>query len=311
METRAHHVLIGASTLGALFVLTLFAIWLGSNDYSRSTRDYDIVFVGGVTGLDVGSDVLYSGIKVGQVTNVQLDRANPDNVRIRVRIDDATPVSTDSVAKLETGVLTGLSVVRISGGSEFGRELKPAPGNDVPLIRSERTPLQQLVAGAPELIKQGNLLLERFNAIASQENADAIGEIVGNIRDLTGTLGESSGQIERILSNADRIAAELAEASDRIDEITANIEKVTQSADQTVASLAGLSREAELAVRETRPALEEFSRGGLPQVVLLVQDARALMMSLERLVARLESDPGAFLLGRGAPEYVPGAARRE
>ncbi|MGH8115604.1 MAG: MlaD family protein, partial [Rhodanobacteraceae bacterium] len=59
METRAHHVLIGAFTLVVVVLGLLFALWLGKASLSRQHHYYDIVFTEAVTGLSKGSPVQY------------------------------------------------------------------------------------------------------------------------------------------------------------------------------------------------------------------------------------------------------------
>ncbi|MGH8116608.1 MAG: MlaD family protein, partial [Rhodanobacteraceae bacterium] len=61
METRAHHVLIGAFTLVVVALVVLFALWLGKTSLNRQFHYYDIVFTEAVTGLSKGSAVQYNG----------------------------------------------------------------------------------------------------------------------------------------------------------------------------------------------------------------------------------------------------------
>lgn len=320
METRAHHFIIGAFTAGISALLVIFAIWLGRYEFDVRYQVFEIVFQGGVTGLDKGADVRYSGIKVGQVTDVRLDPTNPDNVRILVRVNATTPVNEDSKASLETGILTGLSVVQLTGGSDYAKPLQRQPGQEYPVIPSEKTGIQELFAGAPELIAQGNRLLAGFNQLVNQENIGFVSGVLNDVKTLTSTLAASSENIDNVLKNADQITTDVAKASQRLDEIAANIEDLTGSANaivekdarevlaeakEAVSNLKRLADQAEALVRENRPALRDFARGGLPQLVLFIQEARELFSSLDRLSRKIESDPGAFIFGTGAPTYSP------
>lgn len=80
MEPRARHVLVG------IFVLVLaafgigLALWMGSAGPERNAPHYRVMFDEPVTGLSVGSPVLYSGIKVGEWSRcrcTRLIRAGP------------------------------------------------------------------------------------------------------------------------------------------------------------------------------------------------------------------------------------------
>ena len=91
METRAHHVVIGLFTLIVVSAALLFCLWLTNSGSDRQFRLYDIVFNEPVSGLSQGSTVQYSGIRVGEVTQLRLDRDNPNKVWARIRVSASTP----------------------------------------------------------------------------------------------------------------------------------------------------------------------------------------------------------------------------
>ena len=67
METRAHHLIIGSFAVGITLALVLFLLWIGKVELNREYQYYDLVFEGSVSGLSVAGDVLYNGIKVGEI----------------------------------------------------------------------------------------------------------------------------------------------------------------------------------------------------------------------------------------------------
>ncbi len=44
-------------------------------------------------------------------------------------------------------------------------------------------------------------------------------------------------------------------------------------------------------------------KGGLPELLRFVQEARKLVSNLERLTAKIERDPARFFLGTQSPEF--------
>ncbi|VFS49661.1 mce related protein [Budvicia aquatica] len=80
METRAHHVIIGFFTLFVISAALLFSLWLTKSGSDRQFKQYDVVFSEAVSGLSQGSSVQYSGIRVGEVTQLRLDDQNPSKV---------------------------------------------------------------------------------------------------------------------------------------------------------------------------------------------------------------------------------------
>ena len=83
----------------------------------------------------------YIGIKVGEVSTVRIDRADPSKVRARIRIDRETPIKEDSTASIQLAGITGVTFVQITAGT--GKPLEARPGEPVPVIRAERTQLEK------------------------------------------------------------------------------------------------------------------------------------------------------------------------
>jgi phospholipid/cholesterol/gamma-HCH transport system substrate-binding protein len=108
METRANFVLIGAFTLFGILGSLGFFLWLAKVEVDRQYAYYDILFTD-VSGLGDAGDVRYNGLPVGQVVRLSLDRDDPGKVRVRIEIDAATPVKTDTIATLELQGVTGVS----------------------------------------------------------------------------------------------------------------------------------------------------------------------------------------------------------
>jgi phospholipid/cholesterol/gamma-HCH transport system substrate-binding protein len=56
-------------------------------------------------------------------------------------------------------------------------------------------------------------------------------------------------------------------------------------------------------VQTNRRQVSDFLRVGLPQFVRFVEESQRLVISLDRLVDKIERDPARFLLGTQASEF--------
>ncbi|MCK5744930.1 MAG: MCE family protein, partial [Oricola sp.] len=164
----------------ATLAVAAFVLWLGQSQFQRDYKAYDIVFEGPVS-LEDGSAVRYIGIKVGEVSTVRIDRADPSKVRARIRIDRETPVKTDSTASIQLAGITGVTFVQISAGSPTARLLEAKPGEPVPVIKAEKTQLDQLVAGGAQVLGQANDTMERVKKLLTDENVESISTSLKNI----------------------------------------------------------------------------------------------------------------------------------
>src|SRR5262245_66472920 len=97
METRARYALIGAFMLAVIAASFAFVYWLENKGGFGQRAYYQLRFDGSVSGLQEGSAVLFSGIRVGEVTGLGLDPEHPDRVVVAVR-----GVSGPAVGRVES-----------------------------------------------------------------------------------------------------------------------------------------------------------------------------------------------------------------
>ena len=78
METRARYALIGLFMLAVIAASFGFVYWLEEQGrLFASATTYLVQFQSSVSGLLVGSAVLFNGIRVGEVTQLGLDADHP------------------------------------------------------------------------------------------------------------------------------------------------------------------------------------------------------------------------------------------
>ena len=106
METKANYTLIGAFTLGIIASAFLFVFWFsGTRDEHRNV--FSVIFSGSVSGLSRGSQVLFNGLRVGEVTAIDIMESDPSRVEALISISPRAKVTSDTRARLEFQGLTG------------------------------------------------------------------------------------------------------------------------------------------------------------------------------------------------------------
>lgn len=88
MSKPANKTLIGAFVIGAIALLVIAVLIFGSGKFLKKTFHTVVFFEGSIKGLNEGAPVIFSGVKIGAVTNIRLvyDPVN-DSVRIPVIIE--------------------------------------------------------------------------------------------------------------------------------------------------------------------------------------------------------------------------------
>lgn len=303
METRANHVLIGAFTLGVCVFAVLFALWMAKYTTEKAYAEYDVVFQEAVTGLSTGSQVLYSGISVGEVRDLSLMKDDPRKVVARVRLSADTPVRTDTRAKLTMTGLTGVAVIQLSGGSPGAPRLEGGMGKDVPVIQTEPSALQNIAATANEIV-------ERINRLLSDANVERITRTLDQLDQVTGSIAAEREEISALIRNAraasEKLDATLANANQTITNLDQGLVQqlppLVEKLDATLSQLESASKNANGILAENRDSWAEFSQDGLGQVGPTMRQLRGLIREIDDLANKLENNPAGYLLGREEPE---------
>lgn len=113
METRANHIWVGLVTLLLLAALAGFIVWIAGLS-AGTQKSYDILFKQSVSGLANGSEVSFAGVPVGQVSDIELWKRDPDYVRVRISVKDDVPILAGTTATVQSS-FTGISTILLDG----------------------------------------------------------------------------------------------------------------------------------------------------------------------------------------------------
>jgi phospholipid/cholesterol/gamma-HCH transport system substrate-binding protein len=286
METKANYVLIGVFTLLAIFAGLGFFLWLAKVQIDRSYTQYDVVF-DQVSGLGQSSAVTFNGVNVGKVLAINLDRADPSKVRVRIEVSATTPVREGTEATLASQGVTGVAFVGLeSGGAKADAPHLPLdPISGVAEIPSKTTVVQGLLEDAPDLLAKAISVLNDMGRFTTAENADHITNILANLED-------ASGRLDKVMDDLTSASTSFAGAADKISAFATKLDGVAANADATMAD-----------ARAALGSIDRLATKGLPQITALSQQATNLMADLSSLTARIERDPARFFLGNRTPEY--------
>ena len=306
METKAHHVLIGAFTLAVAVLVALFALWLGKTSLSRQYNHYDIVFTEAVTGLSKGSPVQYNGIQIGEVSQLKLDPKDPRKVIAQIQVAADTPIKIDTRAKLGLLGLTGVAFVQLTGGAPSSKPLMPTPDNPVPEIKSEASALSALLASGSDVVTSINGILDRLGKIISQQNVTRINHTLASIDQTTSALAAERDDLRTLIQQA-------AAASKELNQTLAGANQLVngpgrQTLDRAAAAMASLQKTAQTLnelLTENQGSLQSGLRG-VDQIGPTLRELRSTLRDIHQITSQLQANPAGYLLGREhTTEFTP------
>ena len=307
METKANYVLIGVFTIVVAIAGLLFALWAANWSSEKEWRTYRIIFNEAVTGLDEGSTVRYNGISVGTVQRLSLAPDDPRRVLAQVRIGADTPIKTDTKAKISQDGLTGPTFVQLSGGSPGAPTLVASNDDEIPVIQTEPSALQNIADTA-------NRLVARLDQVLSDENVARITNSLDSIEAMTGAIGGQKDDLRALVINARKSSEQLEKTLATTDsavrgldrELVQKLPTLIAKLDSTLGRLDAAAQGADSIVNDNRAAISSFANDGLAQIGPTMVELRALLRDLHRISDRLDGGPARYLLGRDAPkEFEP------
>ncbi|MEO6154953.1 MAG: MlaD family protein [Thermomonas sp.] len=307
METRANYVLIGGFTILATVCLLLFALWAAKFSSDRNWRQYEVIFTEPVTGLTEGGGVQYNGISVGTVDTLSLAPDDARKVVALLKVKADTPVKVDTRAKLSQQGITGQPFIQLTGGSPQAARLLPNNDDDIPIIRTEPSALQNIADTA-------NRLVARMDKLISDENIAKLSATIDHLEQATGSVADQREDISALIINArkatETLQVTLATANGALNKVDRNVvdklPALMAKLDATVGKLNSVAGNANALISENRPAIQSFANDGLSQLGPTLADLRALIGDLRQVTDRLEGGPASYILGRDAPkEFEP------
>ncbi|MDI2030323.1 MCE family protein [Saccharopolyspora sp. TS4A08] len=233
-----------------------------SNPVTGSTREYRAVFTN-AEGLIPGSDVMIAGVRVGKVTEIELD----DGLA-RVAFDLAADqrIPSDGVAAVRYADMLGGRFLSLSSG----RGPALPEGAEIPVERT-RPPLDltallngfkplfdaidpgQVNQLAGEIVavfdgEQGTItdLLTKVVAVTSAlaEQDQVIGQVVDNLNGALGTLDQNREQMRELISGLAQLTSAVAQQAPQIAESVDNGAALAGSLDDALDDLGpGLSHD--------------------------------------------------------------------
>ena len=305
MNSRISPTLIGAFVIGALALLVVAVVALGSGRWFRKTYEFVLYFQGSVNGLSIGAPVKYKGVEIGSVTDIllQLEEVEVDRIPVIVELDakklagrGVTRNILDDPVALQTAIdqglrgqlrmeslVTGVLYVAIDQYPESPAHFLQPQGSRYPEIPTVPTELEEVQDQVREVFTK--LAKVDFNAVS-----------VAMTHALQG--------IDR-LTNSPALHASLRlleQTMPKFDEAVVNIRGLAANLDKNAGNLSGDLQQTSAAARQTLAEIETAAN----QVAITMKEAEGTLTS-----ARAVIDPDSSIsyeLTRSLRE-ISGAAR--
>jgi len=250
MKIRISELQVGVLTIAALVILIGGMMWFKNVDLSRGQNFYQADFTN-VAGLRTGDKVQVRGIRMGEVSGMQILQAS---VRVELRVDEIVDLREDAVVTLGEKGIVGEVVIEIDPGIgdpiQEGHIFKgrtagtiasmtDAAGEALVELRSLTHKVTELVdqikteGMVVETLVQAHETLDKVDHMVEENHTD-IRVILDNLRVSSDGLREivESGRIEQTFDNASSAMASADTLMDVIQEAAHSLNSIMSKLDE-------------------------------------------------------------------------------
>ncbi|WP_165903709.1 MlaD family protein [Hymenobacter gummosus] len=297
MSKEAKVALLAVVALVALFVG--FRFLKGSNLFSSDRTFYTVY--DNVDGLNSGAPVMFNGVKVGQVKNLELASDRGNRIRVSLEIEKRVEVGDSTVASLSGSLLGSKTITllqgrntKIFGGGEEIRSYHAASITDA--FQAKALPVLGTVDST--LLKVNQFLSKEARLSLQQTllNSQATTEALRNL------LVANQRNINQITSNMARLSADLAVTERKFDAVASNLALITDTLKR--APLAKTVRDMNTAVAQTQATIKGLNqqlnstKGSLGKLLnddSLYTNLNATSASANALLVDLKANPKRYV----------------
>lgn len=274
--------LVGIISILAIAAATTFAFYIDRIPALKQAYEVEAEFAD-AAGLSTENQVRVAGIKVGTVSDIQLDGAH---VLVTMEIDNGIEIPADAFAEIKLATLLGTKFIDIEskGGEPFLES-----GDVIPL---EKTSIPYEIYQASN---QGTAVLEDLDGEALNDMLvqlteltkvaqDEVGSALQGLNELGTGLTEKDEELRSLLSGSEELTALLADEGDELVRLIDASNDVLGSLARKREQLQSLLSVTRQMARTVTTILRE-NRGSLDSIL---DDLHSALVVLERNVEHLD-----------------------
>jgi phospholipid/cholesterol/gamma-HCH transport system substrate-binding protein len=302
MENKAHALAAGTFVLIVSALLVGLAVWL--------TRDtgvqwmYEVSSPESVTGLQPQAAVRFRGVNVGKVDSISFDPQVQGHVLLRIKVDEAAPLTRSSFATLGFQGVTGIAFVQLDDSGESKERLTSRP-DQITRIPMHPSLVSQVTDKGTQLLTQLDQVSQRLNQLVAPDNQkvligtlDALGQAAGSLPPL---VQDARG----VLKGLNEVTRSVAASGEEVKQTATEFRGLAQAVQQPGAVLDQLTQGA-AALATAGQTLQAVQSDTLPRLNRSIDDAGQAARTLDRLVNTLSDNPRALIFGHAPAKPGPG-----
>lgn len=306
MDNKVNYTIIGivGFILIAAFIITVF--WMTSFKHSVHHKSYMTYVDQEVTGLQKQSLVRFNGIEVGYISKIDFDPKNLQKVKIFMNIDPKVPVTTSTVAIIESAGFTGGKYVALKALKSTAPLRTLKKGEKYIIIPSKDSMIDNLEGSLKGITKELKQTVASINLLLGPANRRSIKKSLANIDVVTTTIANNSKRIDASLASMQEILNNTSVASKDFPAMIKQTRKTLAAFQDTANKLTIAGTKANVAIGRTGTAIQNASDQLLPSAEQMLSQINQMMTSIQTLSSDIAQNPSILIRGKAPGAMGPG-----
>lgn len=283
MEAKANYKFVGLITIILLAGLIIVSLWLSFGFDKKRYKTYLVYMGEAVSGLNDDSQVKFNGVKVGYISGIEINKKDPQQVKLYLKIEEGTPITVSTQASLISQGITGNNFLGLSALTPTTELLQAMPGEKYPVITYKSSFFKQLETTIEEVSKG-------MKELISEKNTKNLSITINNLTEFSQVFARNSKEMDKVLHEFPLLMSELRESVAKFTDMSMDVSNASDNFSTTM--LAG------------RNALDKINQQAIPPTVTLLRRLDVIAANLEELSVELRNNPSIIV--RGAAPRRPG-----
>lgn len=309
MDNKVNFTIVGifVVVLGAAFVFMFF--WLSGARHDKVYNTYLTFVHEDVTGLSLQGPVRFNGVQVGYVSGIELDPNNPQLVKITLKVEQGTPVTTSTVVTLLPMGITGVVYAGLKAQTPNAPLLGAKPGERYPVIPFQPSFLMQLSKVLPELTDNLKEISQNISKVFDEKNRQAISASLQNISVITKNLSKNSDKLNAITDSLQETLKNTAKASKQFPDVVGELHATMKNIQQTTIQINAASKSAKVLMAQGGVMVNNLNTQLMPSAQQMLVKLNSVMSNVVNITHEMQRNPSMLIRGKQPALPGPGELR--
>lgn len=274
--------------------------------FNQKRDIYTIATRASVSGLNPQSTVFFRGIAVGKVINVRFDPHDSGIILIPIEVDTTILLTKGVYATLHLKGVTGLNQVELNDEGKITERLPPNSEDNAHRIPMRISITDKLLDSGERLLAKADHLMMRLDSVLTDENIDNIGDILGNLKNLSDKLIDLNKSLDKALVGIPALSRDAQTTLKHINALTNELQTLSKELRTLSVKTGNFTNKAGNFADTGKNMGDMMTQTTLPKLNELLTDLQATSRQVRETADLLERNPQSLLLGPKLSQPGPG-----